>query len=82
MCKADKCSQSANERDALIAEAEKEGFSSRRLEFVGNDDISDVTPGLKAGLTSQQMTKPNPLINSFNAELNDSIDVPSLPHKV
>jgi outer membrane protein assembly factor BamA len=35
------CSQPESERNALIEEAEKGGYRARRVEFVGNENISD-----------------------------------------
>ncbi len=37
------CNQPGKVRDALIAEAERAGYTSRRLEFKGNPNTSDVT---------------------------------------
>src|SRR5438034_9035935 len=36
------CAQPEAERSALLKEAEKGGYTARRLEFVGNENIRDV----------------------------------------
>jgi outer membrane protein assembly factor BamA len=36
------CSQPEAERNALISEAEKDKYTARKLEFVGNENIRDV----------------------------------------
>jgi len=37
------CSQPTEERDAIIREAEKDRYTTRRVEFIGNRDIRDAT---------------------------------------